>query len=86
MYRNPFNYHVKADTFIFIFICYRRIDTQNITDRIYDNLVECFGNEACFQDVDKIPMGVDFRNYLKEQIKKTNIFLADYRTKMVGKK
>lgn len=47
-----------------IFISYRRSDSQGITGRIYDRLVEKFGERSVFQDVDDIPPGVDFRTYL----------------------
>ncbi|HVO69347.1 MAG TPA: PKD domain-containing protein [Aggregatilineaceae bacterium] len=52
-----------------IFISYRRTDSQTITGRIYDRLLQAFGGpQAVFKDVDSIPLGVDFRAYLDQQI------------------
>ncbi len=41
-----------------------------------DRLVQQFGREAVFVDVDSIPFGVDFRTYLDEQVAKCDVFLA----------
>ena len=47
-----------------IFISYRRSDSANVSGRIYDRLVSSYGRPAVFKDVDSIPAGVDFRNYI----------------------
>ena len=59
-----------------ILISYRRDDSSDVTGRIYDRLVTQFGREAVFTDVDSIPLGVDFRTYLDEQVSKCSVFLA----------
>ena len=59
-----------------IFISYRRADSADVTGRIYDHLVEHFGEEAIFKDVDSIPLGVGFREYLSESVARCNVFLA----------
>ncbi len=59
-----------------ILISYRREDSADVTGRIYDRLVQQFGREAVFVDVDSIPLGVDFRAYLDEQVAKCDVFLA----------
>lgn len=59
-----------------ILISYRREDSADITGRIYDRLVQQFGREAVFKDVDSIPLGVDFRKYLDEQVAQCDVFLA----------
>ncbi|MEK9142741.1 MAG: SUMF1/EgtB/PvdO family nonheme iron enzyme [Nitrospirota bacterium] len=59
-----------------ILISYRREDSADVTGRIYDRLVQQFGREAVFKDVDSIPWGVDFRAYLDEQVAKCDVFLA----------
>ena len=58
------------------FISYRQDDSADVTGRIYDRLVQQFDREAVFKDVDSIPMGVDFRSYLDEQVAKCEVFLA----------
>src|SRR5262249_51459034 len=59
-----------------IFISYRRQDSEAITGRIYDHLVEHFGRDAVFMDIDAIPLGVDFRKHLEEAVSKCDILLA----------
>ena len=59
-----------------ILISYRREDSADVTGRIYDRLIQRFGQGAVFKDVDSIPLGVDFRIYLDEQVAKCEVFLA----------
>ncbi|HMS84820.1 MAG TPA: response regulator [Nitrospira sp.] len=59
-----------------IFIPYRREDSADVTGRIYDRLIEQFGREEVFLDVDQIPPGADFRIHLDEQVARCDIFLA----------
>jgi hypothetical protein len=59
-----------------IYISYRRQDSADVTGRIYDQLIQQFGREAVFKDVDSIPVGVDFRTYLDAQVAKCHVFLA----------
>jgi hypothetical protein len=47
-----------------ILISYRREDSPCPTGRIYDRLVQKFGQEAIFKDVDSMPLGINFREYL----------------------
>ena len=64
-----------------IFISYRRDDAGHATGRINDRLRENYGDDAVFIDVDNIPVGVDFRVHLDEQVSKCNVLLA-----VIGKK
>jgi hypothetical protein len=48
-----------------IFIGYRRDDTADVAGRIYDALAARFGEERVFKDVDNIPVGADFAEYIK---------------------
>lgn len=59
-----------------LFISYRRQDSADATGRLYDRLRAHFGSESIFYDVDTIPVGVDFRKHLSEQVGKCDIFLA----------
>jgi len=59
-----------------IFISYRRDDSRYITERIYDRLVQRFGANHVFKDVDSIPLGVDFRQHLDLAVAQCNFFLA----------
>jgi hypothetical protein len=59
-----------------IFISYRRADSADVTGRIYDRLTGYFGKAAVFKDVDSIPLGIDFKEHLKEAVRKCRIFLV----------
>jgi len=59
-----------------IFISYRRADIADITGRIYDRLVDEYGRASIFKDVDSIPLGTDFNEYLKRQISECSFLLA----------
>jgi hypothetical protein len=59
-----------------VFISYRREDSQDVTGRIYDRLVENFSPERVFKDVDNIPLGVDFRTVLDDAIGRSAVVLV----------
>lgn len=59
-----------------IFLSYRREDTSDVTGRIYDRLSERFGKENVFKDVDSIPLGVDFKEYLENAVGQCDVLLA----------
>jgi len=48
-----------------VFICYRREDAPATTGRIYDHLVQTFGEGSVFKDVDSIPIGADFPSHIQ---------------------
>jgi hypothetical protein len=59
-----------------IFMSYRRDDSADVTGRIYDRLVQRFGKDQVFKDVDSIPLGVDFRRHLHQVVGSCDIVLA----------
>ncbi len=59
-----------------IFLCYRREDSSWPAQSIYDNLVRHFGSESVVWDVDTIPLGLDFREYLNKEVSRCDILLA----------
>jgi hypothetical protein len=59
-----------------IFISYRRQDSQHITGRIYDKLSTQFGKSAVFKDVDSMPLGVDFRDHIRDQVSRCAVLVA----------
>ena len=59
-----------------IFISYRRRDSADVTGRIYDRLVDHFGEGTVFQDVEDIPLGMDFREHIQGVVGKCDAFLA----------
>lgn len=59
-----------------IFISYRRADSQYVTDSIFEHMVQHFGSANVFLDVGSIPLGVDFRQHLREQIQAHDVVLV----------
>lgn len=59
-----------------IFICYRRDDSAWVTGRIYDRLVQKFGEEAVFKDIDSIPLGKNFKQYIDSIIGKCTVVIV----------
>ena len=59
-----------------IFINYRRDDSISTAGRLHDRLAQTFGRNNLFMDVDHIPAGVDFVEYLHGQVAACRVFLA----------
>jgi TIR domain len=59
-----------------IFINYRRDDSQGTAGRLSDRLIETFGRNKIFMDVDHIPAGADFVTYLNEQVAASEALLV----------
>lgn len=59
-----------------IFISYRRDDAAHAAGRLYDELTKEFGRDSIFMDVDSIPPGVDFVEYLEQKVAACKIMLA----------
>jgi len=59
-----------------IFINYRREDSIATAGRLGDRLTETFGRDNLFMDVDSIPVGRDFEDYLNSQVAACDAMLA----------
>lgn len=59
-----------------ILLSYRREDSADVTGRIYDRLVQQFGRQQVFKDVDSIPFGVDFRKHLHQLVESCDVVVA----------
>jgi hypothetical protein len=59
-----------------IFINYRREDSIAIAGRLHDRLAEAFGRDNLFMDVDNIPVGINFEEYLKSQVAACDVVLS----------
>jgi hypothetical protein len=59
-----------------IFISYRRADSHAITDRIQDRLEAVYGTDNVFQDVEDIPPGANFKEYLEIQVGLCDVLLV----------
>ena len=51
-----------------LFLCYRRNNTQHAAGRLHDRLVEAYGPERVFMDIDSTPLGIDFVDHVFDQI------------------
>jgi hypothetical protein len=67
-----------------ITISYRRDDTGPVTGRLSDRLVDRYGADSIFVDIDNIPAGVDFRHHIHSVLKETDVLLAMVGTKWLG--
>ncbi len=59
-----------------VFISYRRSDSAAMCDRIYAALTQHFGKDMIFKDVDNIPLGVDFSEYIRQTLEKSSVVVA----------
>jgi len=59
-----------------VFLSYRRDDSRELAERIYDRLVARLGKASVFKDIDSIPYGADFRRVLESALKEADVFLA----------
>ena len=51
-----------------VFISYRRDDSQGEAGRLYDRLIDVFGADRAFLDVDDISPGIDYVEHISEQL------------------
>jgi hypothetical protein len=59
-----------------IAISYRRQDSNPVAGRLYDRLQAEFGKDNVFMDFDSIPYGVDFRDHIKQTLKRAKVVVA----------
>lgn len=59
-----------------IFISYRRADSSAVAGRVYDRLVDAFGRENIFKDVDSIDLGEHYATRLQDEIAKCDVVLV----------
>ena len=59
-----------------IFLSYRREDSAGVAGRIYDRLRGYVGPDAVFFNVDSVPLGVDFQEYIESLLSHCGVFLA----------
>jgi hypothetical protein len=59
-----------------LFISYRRDDAADVTGRLHESLTRHFRREDVFMDIDAIPLGLDFRKYLADEVNRCDVLLA----------
>ena len=68
-----------------IIVSYRRSDSAAITGRIFDRLIDRYGEESVFMDIDRIPFGTDFRHHIQDALRDADILLAVIGPSWLGK-
>ncbi len=68
-----------------IIVSYRRSDSAAITGRIFDRLVDRYGEQSVFMDIDAIPYGTDFRHHIQNALRDADILLAVIGPAWLGK-
>jgi predicted ATPase len=59
-----------------IAISYRRDDSAAICRAIFDRLTAHYGNESVFIDIERIPFGENFHDYIAHTLEKTDVLLV----------
>jgi hypothetical protein len=59
-----------------IFISYRRDDSGDSTGRLFDRLKTHYGIDQLVRDVDSTPSGIDFREFLANEVNQCQVLLA----------
>ena len=59
-----------------VFINYRRDDSIASAGRVHDRLAQAIGRKRVFMDIDHIPAGVDFVDYLDQQVSAADVVLV----------
>ena len=69
-----------------IALSYRRADSSAIAGRIQEHLANHFGTDDVFMDIDAIPFGEDFRDYIDEALQHTVAMVLVIGPKWLGTK
>lgn len=59
-----------------IFISYRRGDSADVTGRIYDRLIQHYGQASIIKDIASIPLGVDLGEYVDRMVGTCDVLIA----------
>src|SRR4051812_26727912 len=59
-----------------IFLSYRRTDAPGHAGRLYDRLVDRFGDDCVFRDLDTLEPGADFVEVIEETVARCDALLA----------
>jgi hypothetical protein len=59
-----------------VFLSYRRSDSRYMTGRLYDRMAVEFGGDHVFRDTDSIPLAVDFRQVIEEELARCDVFVT----------
>lgn len=68
-----------------IFLCYRRRQSLAHTGRICDRLRDHFGDNDVFMDINSVPPGVDFREYITSSVLQCRVMIVVMGPNWIGK-
>ena len=68
-----------------ICLSYRRSDSTAIAGRIFDRLIDRYGRDAIFMDIDNIPYGTDFRDSIQAALTEIDVLLVVVGADWLGK-
>src|SRR5436190_16652799 len=66
----------RRDTKPPIFISYRRADAAALVGHLYDRLIDRYGRECIFRDVDNIPLASNFRDEIRVDLSRCDVVLV----------
>jgi hypothetical protein len=66
----------RRDTKPRIFISYRRADAAALVGHLYDRLINRYGRECIFRDVDNIPLASNFRDDIRADLSRCDVVLV----------
>ncbi|HEV2958025.1 MAG TPA: ABC transporter substrate-binding protein [Xanthobacteraceae bacterium] len=69
-----------------LILSYRRSDSAGIAGRIFDRLSSRYGHDSVFMDVDNIPFGIDFRQYIREALAECDALIVVVGPRWVGER
>ena len=55
---------------------YRREDSAVSSSRLHDRLIDAFGDDHVFRDIDDIPAGTDFTSVIVRTLERTDVVVA----------
>ena len=58
-----------------IIISYRRSNSAPFAGRIFDRLVQHYGKNSVFMDIDNVPFGIDFRKHIQNVLSNSDILI-----------
>src|SRR5215204_5958463 len=59
-----------------IVLSYRRTDAPAMAGWIFERLVQHYGPNAVYRDIDSIPFGVDFRKHIRTELDRCDALIA----------
>lgn len=59
-----------------VFISYRREDSAGHAGRVHDHLAQALGSDLLFMDVDRVPLGANFKQVLIAEVTACDVLLA----------